>query len=88
MNISKNKGKINEKSKSSTPTPPLTLPPIVLATSTEQKPNESKILPSIKDLESELLAKAGKISPDEILKLTKYTRSKSRFVFKNLSYSL
>ncbi len=75
MSLSKNKSKLSDKPpKSASPLtlPPL-VPPLVPLSSTAQ--NESKSLPSIKDLESDLLAKAGKISPDDILKLNKHTKS-------------
>ena len=71
MSLSKNKSKLSDKPPKSAS--PLTLPPLVPPSSTAQ--NESKSLPSIKDLESDLLAKAGKISPDDILKLNKHTKS-------------
>lgn len=71
MNLSKNKSKLSDKPPKSAS--PLTLPPLVPPPSTAQ--NERNSLPSIKDLESDLLAKAGKISPDDILKLNKHTKN-------------
>ena len=80
MSLSKNKGKLNDKPpKNITPTPPLTLPPLVPAP-VAQNENRS-LLSSIKDLESDLLAKVGKISPDDILKLNKHTKSKKKTKF-------
>ena len=67
MSLSTNKGKLNSKHSVATGGG--------ITESESQKPNENKRLPSIKDVESELFAKRGNITPDDILRLTRYTRS-------------